>query len=98
MKKCSESLICVRFSLWLRSFWRFANPSCLLSQFGQSVLLQNPCQGADGVSVCACNASFVMELIGSNLDWTAKEHVIGWYSTGPKLRENDLDIHELFRE
>jgi 26S proteasome regulatory subunit N8 len=28
----------------------------------------------------------------------AKEHVIGWYSTGPKLRENDLDIHELFRD
>ncbi|EFJ21414.1 hypothetical protein SELMODRAFT_174670 [Selaginella moellendorffii] len=27
----------------------------------------------------------------------AKEHVVGWYSTGPKLRENDLDIHELFR-
>ncbi|KAL2652542.1 hypothetical protein R1flu_020670 [Riccia fluitans] len=28
----------------------------------------------------------------------AKEHVVGWYSTGPKLRENDLDIHELFRD
>ncbi|KAJ0102523.1 hypothetical protein Patl1_06544 [Pistacia atlantica] len=26
----------------------------------------------------------------------AKEHVVGWYSTGPKLRENDLDIHGLF--
>ncbi|PQP96005.1 26S proteasome non-ATPase regulatory subunit 7 homolog A [Prunus yedoensis var. nudiflora] len=26
----------------------------------------------------------------------AKEHVVGWYSTGPKLRENDLDIHSLF--
>eukprot|EP00271_Cylindrocystis_brebissonii_P002552 TRINITY_DN13243_c0_g1_i1.p1 TRINITY_DN13243_c0_g1~~TRINITY_DN13243_c0_g1_i1.p1 ORF type:complete len:304 (+),score=66.38 TRINITY_DN13243_c0_g1_i1:249-1160(+) len=26
----------------------------------------------------------------------AKEHVIGWYSTGPKLRESDLDIQELF--
>ncbi|KAG2242229.1 hypothetical protein Bca52824_095930 [Brassica carinata] len=26
----------------------------------------------------------------------AKEHVIGWYSTGPKLRENDLDVHALF--
>ncbi|MBA0873193.1 hypothetical protein Goshw_028919, partial [Gossypium schwendimanii] len=25
----------------------------------------------------------------------AKDHV-GWYSTGPKLRENDLDIHRLF--
>ncbi|XP_050381815.1 26S proteasome non-ATPase regulatory subunit 7 homolog A-like [Argentina anserina] len=26
----------------------------------------------------------------------AKEHVVGWYSTGPKLRENDLDVHRLF--
>ncbi|KAG0617039.1 hypothetical protein M758_5G160100 [Ceratodon purpureus] len=39
-----------------------------------------------------------MKLIIFFLDWTAKEHVIGWYSTGPKLRENDLDIHELFRD
>ncbi|MQM06438.1 hypothetical protein Taro_039263 [Colocasia esculenta] len=28
----------------------------------------------------------------------AKEHVVGWYSTGPKLRENDLDIHALFHD
>jgi len=27
---------------------------------------------------------------------SAKEKVIGWYSTGPKLRECDIDIHELF--
>lgn len=26
----------------------------------------------------------------------AKEQVVGWYSTGPKLRESDLDIQELF--
>lgn len=26
----------------------------------------------------------------------AKEKVVGWYSTGPKLREADLDMHELF--
>ena len=29
---------------------------------------------------------------------SAKEHVVGWYSTGPKLRENDLDVHALFNE
>jgi dynactin complex subunit len=23
--------------------------------------------------------------------------VVGWYSTGPKLRENDLEIHEVIR-
>ncbi|XVE99712.1 hypothetical protein REPUB_Repub03eG0224400 [Reevesia pubescens] len=27
-----------------------------------------------------------------------KEHVVGWYSTGPKLKEDDLDIHELFND
>ena len=28
----------------------------------------------------------------------AKEKVVGWYSTGPKIRENDLDIGELFEK
>ncbi|KAI3988855.1 hypothetical protein MKX01_016426 [Papaver californicum] len=28
----------------------------------------------------------------------AKEHIVGWYSTGPKLRENDLDVHALFHD
>jgi len=28
---------------------------------------------------------------------TAREGVVGWYSTGPKLRENDLEIHEVVR-
>ncbi|KAJ3668883.1 hypothetical protein LUZ60_010833 [Juncus effusus] len=28
----------------------------------------------------------------------AKEHVVGWYSTGPKLRENDLSVHALFTQ
>eukprot|EP00761_Pharyngomonas_kirbyi_P008621 gb/GECH01008633.1/.p1 GENE.gb/GECH01008633.1/~~gb/GECH01008633.1/.p1 ORF type:complete len:322 (+),score=82.18 gb/GECH01008633.1/:1-966(+) len=28
---------------------------------------------------------------------TAKEKIIGWYSSGPKIRRADLDIHELFR-
>ena len=26
----------------------------------------------------------------------AKEHVVGWYRTGPKLKGNDLDVHALF--
>ncbi|KAL2549212.1 26S proteasome non-ATPase regulatory subunit 7-like protein A [Forsythia ovata] len=30
--------------------------------------------------------------------YAAKEHVIGWYSSGPKLRENDLNIHALFND
>eukprot|EP01098_Paradermamoeba_levis_P008918 TRINITY_DN3680_c0_g1_i4.p1 TRINITY_DN3680_c0_g1~~TRINITY_DN3680_c0_g1_i4.p1 ORF type:complete len:326 (+),score=118.20 TRINITY_DN3680_c0_g1_i4:135-1112(+) len=28
----------------------------------------------------------------------ANEHVVGWYSTGPKIRPNDLDIHEVIRK
>lgn len=27
--------------------------------------------------------------------FVAREHVIGWYSTGPRLREADLSIHQL---
>ena len=27
----------------------------------------------------------------------AKERIVGFYSTGPKIREADLDIDELFR-
>ncbi|EMS47709.1 putative 26S proteasome non-ATPase regulatory subunit 7 [Triticum urartu] len=26
----------------------------------------------------------------------AKEHVVGWYNTGPKLKEKGLDVHALF--
>jgi 26S proteasome regulatory subunit N8 len=29
---------------------------------------------------------------------TAKEKIVGWYSTGPKIRAADLDIHALFAE
>eukprot|EP00297_Palpitomonas_bilix_P011924 CAMPEP_0113870168 /NCGR_PEP_ID=MMETSP0780_2-20120614/1938_1 /TAXON_ID=652834 /ORGANISM="Palpitomonas bilix" /LENGTH=331 /DNA_ID=CAMNT_0000855419 /DNA_START=174 /DNA_END=1169 /DNA_ORIENTATION=+ /assembly_acc=CAM_ASM_000599 len=28
---------------------------------------------------------------------TARERIVGWYSTGPKIRSNDLMIHELFK-
>lgn len=28
----------------------------------------------------------------------AREVVVGWYSTGPKIRSNDIDIHELFKK
>ena len=40
--------------------------------------------------VCLYHPSFV--------NVSAKEHIVGWYSTGPKLRENDLDIHQLFHK
>jgi len=28
----------------------------------------------------------------------ARENIVGWYSTGPKIRPSDLDINELFRK
>jgi 26S proteasome regulatory subunit N8 len=28
----------------------------------------------------------------------ASERVVGWYSSGPRIRPNDLDINELFRK
>eukprot|EP00993_Chasmostoma_nieuportense_P001536 NODE_2409_length_1185_cov_130.434783_g2295_i0.p1 GENE.NODE_2409_length_1185_cov_130.434783_g2295_i0~~NODE_2409_length_1185_cov_130.434783_g2295_i0.p1 ORF type:complete len:327 (+),score=91.60 NODE_2409_length_1185_cov_130.434783_g2295_i0:57-1037(+) len=27
----------------------------------------------------------------------AKERIVGWYSTGPKIKPNDIDIHQIFR-
>ncbi|KAE8022871.1 hypothetical protein FH972_008632 [Carpinus fangiana] len=29
---------------------------------------------------------------------STKEHVVGWYSTGPKLPDNDLEVHRLFHK
>lgn len=42
---------------------------------------------------CSFDSKLTYELI-----FAAKEHVVGWYSTGPKLKENDLNIHGLFNE
>lgn len=28
----------------------------------------------------------------------ASEKVIGWYSSGPKIKPNDIEINELFRK
>merc|ERR1711865_56410 len=28
----------------------------------------------------------------------AKEKIVGWYSTGPKIKANDIMIHELYRK
>jgi 26S proteasome regulatory subunit N8 len=29
---------------------------------------------------------------------SARERIIGWYHTGPKLHASDLQIHQLFRK
>merc|ERR1719487_963075 len=28
----------------------------------------------------------------------AREKIVGWYSSGPKIRSSDIDIHQIFRE
>jgi 26S proteasome regulatory subunit N8 len=28
----------------------------------------------------------------------SKEKVVGWYSTGPKIKTSDIDIHEIFKK
>ena len=27
-----------------------------------------------------------------------REKIVGWYSTGPKIRKNDIDINEVLRK
>ena len=41
-------------------------------------------------SVQACRCAQANKTV-----YAAREKVIGWYSTGPRLREADLDINEL---
>lgn len=33
-----------------------------------------------------------------NLTFAAREKVVGWYSTGPRLREADLDVNQLMSQ
>lgn len=39
---------------------------------------------------------YIGELIYS-LIIKAKERIVGWYHSGPKLKQNDIKINELFR-
>ncbi len=44
--------------------------------------------------VCGC-----LVVVWAGLDaLAASERVVGWYSSGPKIRPNDIDINELFRK
>lgn len=42
-----------------------------------------------------CIPSAPPDFSGMSLACAAREHVIGWYSTGPRLREADLSIQQL---
>ena len=44
---------------------------------------------------CGCWSQSLVGAVRSSLCAAAKETVVGWYSTGPKVREADLDIHEM---
>ena len=46
-----------------------------------------------GAAVCAHERARVVAPL-----CTARENVVGWYSTGPKVRASDLAINELFRK
>lgn len=38
------------------------------------------------------------QLLYLRLTTTARERMIGWYHTGPKLRASDLEINDLFKK
>ncbi|KAL9657404.1 hypothetical protein ABK040_014392 [Willaertia magna] len=42
--------------------------------------------------------SFLENMLGMFRKVTAKEKVVGWYSTGPKIRKSDIEIHQIIKE
>lgn len=49
-------------------------------------------------SIWFLDHNFLENMSGMFKKVNARENVIGWYSTGPRIRANDLEIHELFRK
>jgi 26S proteasome regulatory subunit N8 len=41
--------------------------------------------------------NFLENMYGMFRKVNARERIVGWYSTGPKIKPNDLDIHQIFR-
>eukprot|EP01012_Entosiphon_sulcatum_P033063 TRINITY_DN41912_c0_g1_i1.p1 TRINITY_DN41912_c0_g1~~TRINITY_DN41912_c0_g1_i1.p1 ORF type:complete len:356 (+),score=124.83 TRINITY_DN41912_c0_g1_i1:40-1068(+) len=41
--------------------------------------------------------NFLEHMYGMFRKVNARERIVGWYSTGPKIKPNDLDIHQVFR-
>ncbi|KJE90596.1 proteasome 26S non-ATPase subunit 7 [Capsaspora owczarzaki ATCC 30864] len=48
-------------------------------------------------SVWFCDHNFIESMHHMYKRIAAKEHIVGWYHTGPKLRTNDLAINELLQ-
>lgn len=47
-------------------------------------------------SIWFLDHNFLENMFGMFKKVNAKEVVVGWYSTGPKLRVSDIDIHQVF--
>lgn len=41
--------------------------------------------------------NFLENMYGMFRKVNARERIVGWYSTGPKIKPNDLEIHQIFR-
>jgi 26S proteasome regulatory subunit N8 len=41
--------------------------------------------------------NFLENMCGMFRKVNARERIVGWYSTGPKIKPNDLSIHQIFR-
>eukprot|EP00171_Calliarthron_tuberculosum_P020293 IDg20293t1 len=48
-------------------------------------------------SVWFLDHNFLENMMGMFRKVNARERIVGWYSTGPKIRAGDLDINELIR-
>lgn len=53
--------------------------------------------GIDIDVVVVCGVFFLPGMFAMFKKVAAKERICGFYSTGPKIRENDLAIAELFK-
>mmetsp|Transcript_19612 Transcript_19612/g.48512 ORF Transcript_19612/g.48512 Transcript_19612/m.48512 type:complete len:322 (-) Transcript_19612:13-978(-) len=49
-------------------------------------------------SIWFLDHSYLEKMCGMFRRINAKEKIVGWYSTGPKIRTADLDIHSLFTD
>jgi len=48
-------------------------------------------------SIWYLDHNFLENMSGMYKKVNARENIVGWYSTGPKIKPNDLDINELFK-
>jgi 26S proteasome regulatory subunit N8 len=54
-------------------------------------------EDAKDPSIWFFDHNYVETMFGMFRRVAAREVIVGWYSTGPKIKKNDIDIHELFK-